>query len=195
MASTPGCGALPAGLPIEFELLEYEPEPWSAIDSVAILRRWTWYLTGRLPVISTPECVRATIGEREAEFYQPDGPIAYIVPPGSYDTEPRWPGLSMDESAEMAWGPQEPGGSNNWAIAPGLSAGGHGMVGSDPHVFFNLPSDLTEVHLHGGGYDVVGAAYTGVPIPRIGRNPHLAWGITNNICMQRDLYVERLQSG
>lgn len=184
--------SLPAGLPVEFELLGYEPEPWSAVDSIAILRRWTWYLTGRLPVISTPECVRAVIGEREAEFYQPDGPVAYIVPPGSYDPEPRCPHLPMAEGAELAWGPQEPGGSNNWAIVPGLSADGYGMVGSDPHVYFNLPSDLTEVHLHGGGYDVVGAAYAGVPIPRIGRNPKLAWGITNNICMQRDLYVERL---
>jgi penicillin amidase len=183
---------LPAGLPIEFELLEYEPEPWSAVDSVAILRRWTWYLTGRLPVISTPECVRMAIGEREAEFYQPDGPITYIVPPGSYDPEPRWLELPMAEPADLAWGPQEPGGSNNWAVAPDLTAGGYGMVGSDPHVYFNLPSDLTEVHLHGAGYDVVGAAYAGVPIPRIGRNPSLAWGITNNICMQRDLYVERL---
>lgn len=184
--------SLPVGLPIEFELLGYEPERWSAVDSVAILRRWTWYLTGRLPVISTPECVRAVIGERETEFYQPDGPVAYIVPPGSYDPEPRWPDLPMASGAELAWGPQEPGGSNNWAITPELSAGGFGMVGSDPHVYFNLPSDLTEVHLHGGGYDVVGAAYAGVPIPRIGRNPHVAWGITNNICMQRDLYIERL---
>ena len=39
---------------------------------------------------------------------------------------------------------QEPGGSNNWAIAPELSAGGFGMVASDPHVYFNLPSDLTD---------------------------------------------------
>jgi len=184
--------ALPAGLPIEFELLEYEPDPWLATDSVAILRRWAWYLTGRLPVISTPEVVRATIGDREAAFYQPDGPLAYIVPPGSYLPEPRWPHLPMAEGPDTAWGPQEPGGSNNWAIAPGLSADGFGMVASDPHVYFNLPSDLTEVHLHGAGYDVVGSAYAGVPIPRIGRNRDLAFGITNNICMQRDLYVERL---
>ncbi len=27
---------------------------------------------------------------------------------------------------------------------------------------------------------------------RFGRNREFAWGITNNICMQRDLYVERL---
>ncbi|HET9658766.1 MAG TPA: penicillin acylase family protein [Thermomicrobiales bacterium] len=183
---------LPAGLPVEFELLDYEPEPWTAVDSLAILKRWTWYLTGRLPVISTPECVRAVIGEREGEFYQPDGPLAYIVPPGNYDPEPRWPGLPMAEPEPLAWGPQEPGGSNNWAIAPELTAAGHAMVGSDPHVYFAVPSDCYEVHLHGAGLDVAGTAYAGMPIPRIGRNATLAWGITNNICMLRDLYVERL---
>ncbi|MCA9861204.1 MAG: penicillin acylase family protein, partial [Thermomicrobiales bacterium] len=191
-----GCNAwiatLPAGLPVEFELLGYEPEPWSPVDSLAILRRWFWYLTGRLPVISNPECVRAVIGEREAEFYQPDGPITYIVPPGAYDPEPRWPGLPVADPAELAWGPQEPGGSNNWAIAPSLSADGHAMVGSDPHVYYAVPSDFYEVHLHGAGLDVAGTTYAGTPIPRLGRNRHLAWGITNNICMQRDLYIERL---
>ena len=95
--------ALPAGLPVEFELLDYEPEAWSAVDSVAILKRWTWYLTGRLPVISTPECVRAVIGERETEFYQPDGPLAYIVPPGNYEPEPRWPGLPAAEPEPLAF--------------------------------------------------------------------------------------------
>ncbi len=196
--------ALPAGLPVEFELLDYEPEPWAAVDSVAILKRWTWYLTGRLPVISTPECVRAVIGERETEFYQPDGPLAYIVPPDNYDPEPRWPGLPVAEPEPLVWGIQqdgdvphyasseEPGGSNNWAIGPELAAVGHAMVGSDPHVYFAVPSDCYEVHLHGPGIDVAGTAYAGVPIPRIGRNAKLAWGITNNICMLRDLYVERV---
>lgn len=184
--------ALPAGLPVEFELLDYEPEPWAAVDSMAILKRWTWYLTGRLPVISTPECVRAAIGDRESEFYQSDGPLAYIVPPGNYDPGPRWPGLPMTESEPLAWGPQEAGGSNNWAVAPELAADGHAMVGSDPHVYFAVPSDCYEVHLHAPGIDVAGTAYAGVPIPRIGRNATLAWGITNNICMLRDLYVEQL---
>lgn len=184
--------ALPAGLPVEFELFDYQPESWSPVDSVAIYRRWFWYLTGRLPVISNPECVRAVIGEREADFYQPDGEVTYIVPPGNYDPEPRWPGLPMAEAADLAWGPQEPGGSNNWVIAPDISADGSAMAGSDPHVYYGVPSDFYEVHLRGAGFDVVGSMYAGTPIPRLGRNRDLAWGITNNICMQRDLYVERI---
>jgi acyl-homoserine lactone acylase PvdQ len=73
----------PGGLlPIEFDLLDYQPDRWSPVDSLAIFRRWHWYLTGRLNVLSTPEAVRAGIGdgERASAFFAPDGPLRYIVP-------------------------------------------------------------------------------------------------------------------
>ena len=183
---------LPAGLPVEFEMLDYEPDPWAPVDSVAIMRRWYWYLTGRLPVISTPEAVRAGIGDREAAYFQPDGETAYIVKPGNYDPEPRWPGLPAAAQPAVLWGPMETGGSNNWAAAPSIAAGDHALLASDPHVYYTVPADWYDVHMHGAGYDVIGMTYPGVPMVRFGRNRQFAWGITNNICLQRDLYVERL---
>lgn len=41
---------------------------------------------------------------------------------------------------------------------------------------------------------MVGAALAGMPAIMVGRNPQVAWGITNNICSQRDLYLERIDS-
>ena len=64
------------------------------------------------------------------------------------------------------------------------------MVGSDPHVGFEAVSCWYNVHLHGGSFDVVGCAYVGVPAVMFGRNENVAWGITNNICSQRDLFWE-----
>jgi penicillin amidase len=184
--------ALPAGLPIEFELLDYEPSPWSAVDCVAVMRRWYWYLTGRLPVLSTPEVVRANIGDLDTAWYQPDGQIAYIVHDGDFDPEPKWPGIPADEGPGAFWGINDGTGSNNWAVSPSMTAQGHAMVGSDPHVYYSVPADWYDVHLKGAGYDVVGMTYPGVPMIRFGRNPHFAWGVTNNICLQRDLYIERV---
>ncbi|CAN5726186.1 penicillin acylase family protein [soil metagenome] len=183
---------LPAGLPVEFEMLDYEPEPWTPVDSVAIMRRWYWYLTGRLPVISTPEAVRAGIGERESAYFQPDGQVAYIVPSGNYDPDPRWPNLPAEGKPPVLWGLMESGGSNNWAAAPAITADGHALLGSDPHVYYTVPADWYDVHMHGAGFDVIGMTYPGVPMVRFGRNREFAWGITNNICLQRDLYIERL---
>lgn len=196
MAFTDGVNAwmstLPAGLPIEFELLDYEPAPWSAVDSVAIMRRWYWYLTGRLPVLSTPEVVRANIGHLDTAWYQPDGQTAYIVHDGDFEPEPKWPGIAVSDGPGVYWGINDGSGSNNWSVGPALTAHGHAMVGSDPHVYYSVPADWYDVHLKGAGYDVVGMTYPGVPVIRFGRNPQFAWGVTNNICLQRDLYVERV---
>lgn len=185
---------LPAGLPVEFEILGYEPEPWRPIDCLAIQRRWWWYLTGRLNVLSTPEAVRTGIGDGALydAFFQPDGPLAYIVPAGNYDPTTPWTDQPGTPATAFLGGPAEPGGSNNWAAAPSISRDGAALLASDPHVYFTVPADWYEFHLHGAGYDAIGAAYPATPGLLFGRNQHLAWGVTNNICSLRDLYVEEL---
>ena len=65
------------------------------------------------------------------------------------------------------------------------------MVASDPHIAFAAVSCWYEVQLTGGSFEVAGMAYTGMPAVMFGRNRRVAWGITNNICSQRDLYQER----
>src|SRR5262245_31947745 len=46
-----------ARLPIEFDLLDYAPTPWSPVDSLAIAGEFRYYLTVRFPVIVIPELV------------------------------------------------------------------------------------------------------------------------------------------
>jgi penicillin amidase len=178
-------------LPIEFDLLEYLPEPWSPVDSLAILRRWYWYLTGRLNVITTPEAVRAGVGDaaRYDAFFAPDGPLRYIVPPGSYDPEPRWPDKPEDPLTPSFWGQTLGEGSNNWAVSSARSAAGDALLASDPHVYYTVPADWYEAHLSAPGFESWGMTYPGCPATMFGRGPRFAWGITNNICLLRELYV------
>jgi penicillin amidase len=189
---------LPAGLPVEFELLEYEPEPWRPLDSIAILRRWWWYLTGRLNVLTTPEAVRAALGDgaKYEAFFAADGPVTYIVPPGHYDPNNPWPAQRMDPAGGRVpsgcGGSTIPAGSNNWAVAPSITRDGSALLASDPHIYFTIPADWYEVHLHGAGHDAFGACYPAIPAIMIGRNRRVAWGVTNNICSLRDLYVEQV---
>lgn len=180
---------LPNGLPAEFEWLGYEPEPWRPVDSLAILRRWWWYLTGRLHVLWTPEIVRASLDpERFQAYYTPDAEVGYIVPHGSYDPAPRWP-AAQDQSPPMGGG--EGGeGSNNWAVSPARSVTSSALLASDPHVYYTVPAEWYEAGLSLAGNNLFGCSYPGVPAFLIGRNEQLAWGITNNICLQRDLFIE-----
>jgi len=179
-------------LPIEFDLLDYRPAPWTSLDSLAIECEFRWYLTGRFPIIVAPELAKRVLGcdSRLDQFLLGEADQECIMPTGSYEpassasTSPG--GVSADEF--------EGHGSNNWAVDGSRSLNGAPLVASDPHIAFEAVSCWYEVHLQGGSFDVAGMAYVGMPAVMFGRNREVGWSITNNICSQRDLYQEKTDS-
>jgi penicillin amidase len=176
-------------LPIEFDLLDYRPEPWRPIDSLAIAGEFRWYLTGRFPVIVIPELAKRTLGTGPLydAFLLPEADGEAILPTGSYPASrsgTQSVGVSIND-------PTEGSGSNNWVVSGKKSVAGKPLLASDPHIAFAAVSCWHQVRLHGGSFNAAGAAYVGVPGIVIGKNEHVAWGITNNICSIRDLYQER----
>lgn len=188
-------------LPIEFDLLHYRPEPWTPLDSLAIENEFRWYLTGRFPVIVMPEMAKRVLGDGPLyrEFLLGEEDQEAVVPSESYRDLQR--GLGNDacsgltgrpcEVVGQATGDPEGTGSNNWVVAGKHCLGGMPMVASDPHIAFEAVSCWYQAHLCGGGFNVAGMAYVGMPAIMFGRNERVAWGITNNICSLRDLYQER----
>ena len=177
-------------LPIEFDLLDYTPEPWSPVDCLAIAGEFRAYLTVRLPVIFIPELGKRTLGEGTLyrAFLEGEADDESILPPGSY---PPAPVMGTQPVGAAVGDPDEGLGSNNWVIAGARSTTGKPLVASDPHIAFAAVSCWYEVTLAGGSFNVTGMAYAGMPAVMFGRNERVAWGITNNICSQRDLYQER----
>ncbi|HWG44552.1 MAG TPA: penicillin acylase family protein [Gemmataceae bacterium] len=175
-------------LPIEFDLLDYRPEPWTPIDCLTIENEFRWYLTGRFPVIVMPELARRALGDGSLyrAFLEVESDAESILPPGSYPG-----GRVGSQPVGTAAGDPQGGGSNNWVVSGPRSATGKPMVASDPHIAFEAVSCWYEVHLCGGSFNVAGMAYAGMPAVMFGRNEQVAWGCTNNICSQRDLYQEK----
>ncbi|REJ86503.1 MAG: penicillin acylase family protein [Planctomycetota bacterium] len=181
-------------LPIEFGLLDYRPEAWQPVDCLAIEAEFRWYLTGRLPVIALPEVAKRTLGEGPLydEYLLGEADAESILHPGDY---PAAPGGAPHEAIGRSFvDPEGAIGSNNWVVAGQRSTTGMPLVSSDPHIAFEAVSCWYESHLCGGSFNVAGTSYVGMPAIMIGRNQRVAWGITNNICMQRDLYQERTSS-
>ncbi len=188
-------------LPIEFDLLDYRPEPWSPLDSLAIENEFRWYLTGRFPVVVMPELAKRVLGDGPLyrEFLLGEEDAEAVVPPESYRDLQRqlgseaWSGLTQRprEDIGQATGDPEGTGSNNWVVAGQHCRSGMPMVASDPHIAIEVVSCWYEAHLCGGDFNVAGMAYVGMPAIMFGRNERVAWGITNNICSLRDLYQER----
>lgn len=86
-------------------------------------------------------------------------------------------------------------GSNNWVIAGSRTASGKPILANDPHIDIQMPSIWYQVGLHCRvvdatcPYDVEGFSFAGVPAVVIGRNAHIAWGVTNAYPDTQDLYA------
>lgn len=173
--------------PIEFDLLDYEPAPWTITDTLAVVTEFRWYLTGRFPVIAIPELVKRAVGDGPLyrDFIGGEADNESILLAGEYPSGPRWTGDPGGAAGLDA------GGSNNWVLSAKRTRTGKPLVASDPHIPYYAGSIWHEVHLRGGTFNVAGVALAGMPAIMIGRSEGVAWGITNNICSERDLYQEK----
>lgn len=182
-------------LPIEFDILDYRPEPWSVRDVIVALRGFWWSLNGRLQSIIVGEAAARYLPEgplREA-FLTPNLGDERIVPPGSpYPASSATPAHASRNGHLHLGADDGATGSNNWAVGRDRTTSGRGILGSDPHQPFMLPGNWYECHLTDPRSDVAGAAWAGCPGVWFGRNQRIAWGLTNNNVSTRDLYVEEI---
>ena len=87
-------------------------------------------------------------------------------------------------------------GSNNWVVAPSLSASGTALLANDPHLGIGMPSVWFMNGLHCRTvseqcrYDVAGVSFPGVPGIVLGHNDRIAWGATNAGPDVQDLFLE-----
>ena len=177
-------------LPSEFMILDYKPEKWKSEHSLAIMNEFRYYLTVRMPLLLMPEYARKHIS---------DSDLLNIYTGGEADDESILyeneykKGHNLGENFGGSTSSAEDGlGSNNWVVGPANSSTNFPILASDPHIAFGAVSCWYQIHMTGKSFDVMGMAYSGVPLIFMGRNKNVAWGITNNICSQRDLYYEKL---
>ena len=83
-------------------------------------------------------------------------------------------------------------GSNNWAVAASKSASGKAILANDPHLDARLlPGIFYPIGLFCPTFKSVGLAIPGIPGLLIGRNEHLAFGVTNGYGDSQDLFIEQ----
>jgi penicillin amidase len=155
-------------LPLEFSLLNYDPRPWSARDSLLAGLEMYRILTSSW----REELTRLHLLERG------DRAKAEFLFPVRAGTEP------------------QPG-SNAWVVSGAHSATGKPILANDPHLDFSMPATWYLIHLRAPGLNVTGASLPGIPGVIVGHNERIAWGVTNLQFDVQDLYRERLdpQSG
>ncbi|HYQ65264.1 penicillin acylase family protein [Actinophytocola sp.] len=177
-------------LPPEFLLLRYRPEPWTPLDSIALVKRLGFDLGLNLKY----ELFRARLAAEHPEYndllgvprYPADGPVTIRSPEGPAPTTAALPTESRAWLADLLAGEQSTG-SNAWVLAGGRTASGFPLLANDPHVLFTHPSLWYQQGLRLPGARGYGVTVPGIPGLIAGANDDLAWGVTNSTVDTQDL--------
>jgi len=199
-------------MPIEFRLLRVAPFKWEPIYSVNFFARMALTLAYNDASLNRL-AAQAKVGRAAAdalfpvnspiqEPIQPNGlnapryDLATIPAPGTPDSSATL-ALTARRTVLAAFGVTKRNadgdaiGSNNWAVSPKRTAGGHALLAGDPHLDLTLPSIWYEMHIVvPGQLDVAGVGFPGVPGVVIGFNRDVAWTFTNTGSDVNDYYTE-----
>ncbi len=186
--------------PIEFDMLNIEPEPWRVEHSILVSRLMAWELNySRWVDIVLGQLVERFGEVRARELFPAwpnDAPL--IVPPQLrgkkvsrladefFDAERSY--RALVGMADMQTG------SNAWVVAGAKTVSGKPLLANDPHLFLTAPARWFDLHVITPTLDVQGVSIVGVPFVIIGRNRSIAWGVTNAMLDDEDFYVERVDS-
>ena len=187
-------------LPIEFQLLRYQPQPWRDLDclvvslplSAALGQSWqtdlmreriTRKLGKDLAADVFPDHLALDEAVAEVEASAKAGPRAATA-----TCCPAVAAATLRIPAHIPPNPIMEGmGSNNWVVSGFHTKSGKPLLANDPHLGYSIPSIWYMIHLKAPGLDV---SLPGWPFVAIGHNEHIAWGITNIGTDVQDLYIE-----
>jgi penicillin amidase len=182
------------GLPLEFQLAGFKPEPWKPEDCLNRLAAYS--VTGNgASELHNAQLATLLGPEKAAEFLELDPPVKLDPAPG-IDLSGLSPALleNLVGSDVPLHFPETPvQGSNNWTVSGSLTASGKPFLANDPHRVIAEPSLRYIVHLVAPGWNVIGAGEPGLPGVAVGHNEKIAWGFTIFGLDQQDLYLARLK--
>ncbi|WP_263379134.1 penicillin acylase family protein [Granulicella paludicola] len=204
-------------LPVEFHVLHYTPAPWTPRDTLLIALVMSQDLSTSFPTKLNREALAAHLPANLIADMYPVGSWRDhppMQPPVDLTAPVDVPQIPLDNSQSSLRPTATPhdllttntalsretcegcrAGSNNWVVAGNRSATGAPLLSDDMHLSLTAPGIWYEaaLHINDHSLDVEGFTLPGVPFVIVGRNQHVAWGLTNTGSDVQDLYIEHLQ--
>ena len=176
----------PADYPVEFKLLDYQPEAWTPLKTALFNKAMAETLSRSNQDIEMTN-VKKLLGDSITAdlyplFFPNESPIipnevAFDFEPSS-STKATTPKIGLIEHKVYRKPPPQLG-SNNWAVSGSKTASGYPILCNDPHLGLTLPSIWFELQINTPDLNVYGVCLPGVPGIVIGFNEDSAWGVTN----------------
>ena len=193
-------------LPIEYKILDYEPERWNPLKTCILLKAMSLDLSGRNTDLLYTEIVQK-YGVEDADFLYPEIPYNNdpIIDEKNKISKPSISPSTEDCSEELEFSGNivfptqisdmyNPGiGSNNWAVHKNSTKNNNAILANDPHLGLNLPNiwyvmQVSSLDENNKALDVMGATIPGAPGVLSGFNNYIAWGETNGEDDVSDFY-------
>jgi penicillin amidase len=191
---------------LEFRLLGYRPAPWTATDSLAIVKLMEQRLDDEADTIAVRAKLANVIGDSAMRALTTDSVPALERPvPGYGSSGGRTSELKNAAASRNATGwalafsppagaervPDS--GSNGWTISGRRTTTGLPVLSNDTHLEHSVPSTWWVVQLKGAGFDVEGFTIPGLPGVTLGHNERIAFGVTSAYGAAQDLFAERFR--
>jgi penicillin amidase len=200
----------PKSMPPEFQILQYSFRPWTAADSLVVVKIFFEALSDTWRLDLMRQALSVLPAEKRAELLPEISPIDVLVV--GKDTQSRaktartkpepispatLANLAYNQSIAAAaldrigFHTDALAASNNWVVSGKRTVSAKPLLANDPHLRPTAPSIWHLVHLSVSGVRVAGVATAGIPGVIIGHNDRIAWGFTNVGPDVQDLYVEK----
>ena len=186
--------------PIEFDMLNYEPELWRIEHSLLVSRLMAWELNySRWVDLLLAELVQrfGEVKAREIFPYWP-GNAPLIIPEelrGKNIVNDLRPLFDIEGEFRLFFGISAlESGSNAWVVSGKKSLTGKPILANDPHLILMIPARWYELHIVAPSINAAGMSIPGVPFVIVGRNQRIAWGVTNAMMDDEDFYFEEVDS-
>jgi penicillin amidase len=185
--------------PVEFDMLNYRPEPWKIEHSLLLSRLMAWELSLAWWTDLTYGEIASKVSLEKLQEIIPVYSDSFPVTVPSAQIKKSLTGLDPVLDAgkrycELFGLEGLSGGSNGWAVDSSRSMTGKPLLANDPHLGMPAPSRWYEMHLSAPGWNVSGVSVPGVPLIVIGHNDHVAWGLTAAMIDDADFYIEKIDS-
>lgn len=183
-------------LPIEFNLLSYQPQAWEVEHSLAYQRMMAWGLEMAWRVDPVYGQLLEKVGPEKVEEIFPEySGGSTILGQGDPDESRVAEILFREINTEFSHFTDLFGaglGSNSWVVSGEKTTSGKPLLANDPHLGLKNPGIWYEVHLHAPGINCYGVSLPGIPGIVIGRNESIAWGLTNVMADACDFFAEKM---
>ena len=185
------------------------PEPWRVTDCLAVMiaagRRFGEFGGRELENLEELKRLGKEEFDRRYPLNDPSAPttiaslsfkdktdVVEVFSPGMVGAGLKPASTNADKRATDWVGLPKRLGSYAVLVAPQRSTSGKAMLLGCPQMGMDGPQPGYEIDLHGGGFDVAGMTFPGVPIVLIGRNADIAWTVTSGLSDNVDVFVEEL---